>query len=142
MASAVESAIEQWRRAGIPLLPPDEEAAVIAALNQLGRKYSRDVVALYSATGGMKDWESDSHSWSLWPLARLLSENPHYDCPHILFADFLINSHLYCFRYENDGSASVCIEYSDGDEPRRVAGSVEEFFEIYLRSPLDLEMFE
>ena len=139
--SAIEIAIEQWRRAGITLLPPNEEA-VIAALNQIGRKYSRDVIALYSATGGMKDGESDSHLWSLWPLARILSENPRYERPYILFADFLIDSHLYCFRYENDEIASVYIEYGNGEEPKRVAGSVNEFFEIYLRSPIDLDMFE
>jgi hypothetical protein len=140
--SALEKAIEQWRREGIMLLPPNEEAAVIAALNQIGRKYSRDVITLYSATGGMKDGESDSHVWSLWPLSRTLSENLRYDHLHILFADFLIDSHLYCLRYESDETSSVCIEYGDGKEPARVAGSVDEFFEIYLRSPRDLDMFD
>ena len=138
----MERAIEQWRREGIDLLPPNEEAAVIAALNQIGRKYSRDVLTLYSAVGGMRDGESDSHAWSLWPLERVLSENPCYDRPYILFADFLIDSYLYCFRYENDESSSVCIEYGNGEEPTCVAGSVDEFFEIYLRSPTDLDMFE
>ena len=90
----------------------------------------------------MEDGESDNRAWSLWPLTRILSENLRYDRPYILFADFLINSHLYCFRCESDETSSVCIEYGDGEEPARVAGSVDEFFDIYLRSPRDLDMFD
>jgi hypothetical protein len=140
--SVLETVIENWRREGINLLPSNEEAAVIAMLNGTGRKYSRDVVALYCTTGGMADGESDSHVWSLWPLARIVLENSRYEHPYILFADFLIDSHLYCFRYENNETSSVCIEYGDGHEPKRVAGSVNEFFELYLRNPSSLEMFE
>jgi hypothetical protein len=139
---AMETTIEKWRRAGINLLPPNGEAAVIAALSKTGRKYSRDVVALYCATGGMTDGEMDSRVWSLWALDRVVSENSHYDRPYILFADFLIDSHLYCFKYENDERSSVCIDYFNGEEPERVTGSVDEFFELYLKSPRDLEMFE
>ena len=130
------------RNPDITLLLPNEEAAVAAALNGIERKYSRDIIALYAATGGMKDGDSDAHLWSLWPLARILSDYPHYDRPYILFADFLMDSHLYCFRYENDERSSVCIEYGNGEEPKCVVGSVAEFFEIYLRSPIDLDMFE
>jgi hypothetical protein len=142
IVSALETVIENWRREGINLLPPNEEAAVIATLNGIRRKYSRDVIALYCATGGMPDGESDSHVWSLWPLARIVSENSLYERPHILFADFLIDSHLYCFRYENDETSSVCIEYDHGHEPKQIAGSVNEFFELYLRNPRSLAMFE
>jgi hypothetical protein len=140
--SALEKVIETWQREGVNLLPPNEEAAIIAELNKIGRKYSRDALSLYCATGGMPDGESDSHMWSLWPLTRIVLENSRYDSPYILFADFLIDSHLYCFRYENDERSSVCIEYCNGDEPKQVAGSVNEFFELYLRSPGCLEMFE
>jgi hypothetical protein len=59
-----------------------------------------------------------------------------------LFADLDIEAYVYCFRYENDERSSVCIEYGNGEEPKLVAGSVDEFFEIYLRSPIDLDMFE
>jgi|SRR5918912_3428114 hypothetical protein len=140
--SVMEKVIETWQLEGLNLLPPNDEAAVIAELNKIGRKYSHDVVALYCTTGGMLDGESDSHIWSLWPLARILSENSRYNRSYILFADFLIDSHLYCFRYENDERSSVCIEYGNGDEPKQVAGSVNEFFELYLRNPGSLEMFE
>ena len=62
--------------------------------------------------------------------------------PYVLFADSLIDSHLYCFRYEDDESTSVCIEYANGEEPLRVAGSVNEFFQKYARSPGELDMSE
>ncbi len=139
---AIETIIENWRRVDVNLLPPNEEADVITVLSKIGRKYSRDVVALYCATGGMTDGETDSRFWSLWPLDRVVSENSSYDRPYILFADFLINSHCYCFKYENDERSLVCIEYFNGEEPEQIAGSVNEFFEIYLKSPRDLEIFE
>ncbi len=83
----------------------------------------------------------DSNLWSLWPLQRVVLENAEYDRPHILFADFLINSHCYCFKYENDEKSSVCVEYFNGEEPTRVADSVNDFFETYLRNAEKLEMF-
>jgi hypothetical protein len=90
----------------------------------------------------MKEGESDSHMWELWSIERLVSENSGYGRSHILFADFLINSHLYCFKYENEQKSSVCVDYFNGEEPEPVAGSVTEFFEVYVREPAKLRMFE
>jgi len=138
----METVIEKWRREGINLFPPNDEASVIAALNKTERKYSRDVVDLYCATGGMADGESDSRMWSIWSLDRIISENSHYDRPFILFADFLRDSYLYCFKYENDELSSVYVDYFNGKEPEQVAAGVNEFFELYLKSPRDLGIFE
>jgi len=55
----------------------------------------------------MKSGRSDSHMWSLWPIERLISENARYDRPHILFADFLIDSHFYCFSYVSEEQSAV-----------------------------------
>src|SRR5215207_2006381 len=99
----LEGVINRWRDEGVSLLPPVDEADVIAALGKTGRRYSRDVVALYRATGGMAEGESDSYVWSLWPLGKVVAENADYSRPHLLFADLLIHSHLYCFRYEDEG---------------------------------------
>lgn len=124
------------------MLPPFDESDIVAALNSTKRKHSQDVLALYQATGGMKSGEMDSNMWSLWPLQRVVSENAKYDRPHILFADFLINSHCYCFKYESNEKSSVCVEYFNGEEPTCVADSVNDFFEIYLRNAEKLEMFD
>jgi hypothetical protein len=138
---AMKDVLASWLKEGVSLLPPADEAGVISALTKTGRRYSRDVVALYCATGGMRDGESDSHVWSLWPLEKVVAENAGYDRPHLLFADFLIHSHLYCFRYEDEGRSAVCVDYFDGREPSALAGSVGEFFDLYLKDPGKLEMF-
>lgn len=140
--TVMDDVLRKWRRDGVSLLPPADEVSVIAALDKTGRRYSSDVVALYCATGGMPDGESDAHAWSLWPLEQVVSESSNYERPHLLFADFLIHSHLYCLRYESEGRSSVCVDYFDGKEPEVLAGSVSEFFELYLKNPGALGMFD
>ena len=139
--NSLDTTIREWQQSGLTLLPPNSEASVLAALNATGRKYSRDVVVLYCTTGGMADEQSDSKCWSLWSLDRVVSENIRYRRPYLLFADFLIGSHLYCFKYENPECSSVCIDYFNGQEPRVVSNSVSEFFDLYVRDGESLEMF-
>jgi hypothetical protein len=137
----IDDVLRRWRAGGVRLLPPIEETDVIAAFAKTGRKISSDVVGLYCATRGMEDGEMDE-LFSLWPLERVMSESSSYGRTHIPFADFLINSHFYCFRFENEKRSSVYIDYLNGEEPERVAGSIAEFFDLYLREPGKLEMFE
>ena len=141
--TVMDDLLRKWRGDGVSLLPSADEVSVVAALDKTGRRYSSDVVALYCATGGMPDGESDAHMWTLWPLEQVVSENANYlERPHLLFADFLIHSHLYCFRYESEERSSVCVDYFDGKEPEVLAGSVSEFFELYLKNPGALGMFD
>jgi hypothetical protein len=140
--SAIDTAMRNWERDGIKLHAPMEELVVRATLERTGRTYSSDVVALYCATGGMHDGESDSHMWTLWSMDRVIEENSRYDRPHLLFADFLIDSHFYCFRYESDETSAVCVDYLNGEEPELVARSVQEFFEAFVTNPEKLRMFE
>lgn len=138
----IERAIEKWRREEVELLSPVDESVVVAKLSSLGRPISRDVVSLYTATGGMEDGCLDSHTWTLWSLEKVVSETLRYSRPYILFADFLINSHFYCFMYENEETSLVGVDYLMGEEPEVLAGSVEEFFEILNEDAARLEMFE
>jgi hypothetical protein len=140
--SFIETAIKSWERDEIDLHPPIAEQVVRDALGKIGRPYSSDVVALYCATGGMGEGESDSHMWCLWSLERVLEENSRYKRPYILFADFLIDSHLYCFKYESMETSAVCVDYFNGDEPELVARSVNEFFEAFVTDAAKLRMFE
>ena len=140
--TVIDDVVRKWRKDGVSLLPPADVASVIAALDKTGRRYSRDIVALYCATGGMPDGESEDHVWSLWPLEQVVSESSSYGRPHLPFADFLIHSHLYCFRYEDEGRSSVYMDYSSDEDPERLAGSVSEFFELYLTNPGKLGMFD
>ena len=140
--TVMDDVLRKWRQDRVSLLPPADEASVIAALDKTGRRYSRDVVALYCATGGMPDGDSDAHAWSLWPLGQVVSESSRYGRPDLPFGDFLIHSHLYCFRFEDEGRSSVFMDYSSDEVPERLAGSVSEFFELYLTNPGKLGMFD
>lgn len=140
--SAIENAIENWRREVVNLLSPDEAVAVIAALNKIGRKYSRDVVDLYCATGGMKNGEMDSLLFSLWTLEQVVSESQNYERPFIPFADWLINSRFYCFKYENEETSAVYVDFLNGDEPQCLAATLSEFFELFLTAPEKIELYD
>ena len=138
----VERTIEKWKREEIALHSPMKESVVMAKLGALGRAYSRDVLALYAATGGMEDGYSDSHMLSLWSLERVILETSRHNKPYILFADFLINSHFYCFKYENEERSSVGVDYLNGEEPEWLAESVDGFFEILNSDAARLRVFE
>lgn len=126
--TAVERAIQLWKREDLRLLPPIEESFIKARLGDLGRACSSDVLALYRLTGGMEEGDSDSQMFSLWSFQKAIAQTAGYTQPYILFADFLIDSQLYCFRYENQERSSVVVDYVNGKEPELVAESVEEFF--------------
>jgi hypothetical protein len=140
--TALETAIERWKAEGVCLDRPSEPSLVAAKLSALGRRYSRDVISLYAATGGMSNGESDSHLFSLWGIEKIVSETAQSGRPHILFADFSINAHLYCLKYKNEEESSVVIDYFNGEEPESVAGSIQEFFEIFNSDAAKLRIFE
>jgi hypothetical protein len=141
LAATLDEVLKKWRAEGIDLRPPADAAHVIATLDSTGRKYSRDVVSFYCATGGMKDSACDPYCLSFWTLDEVVLENSTYARPHLLFADFLIHSYCYCFRYEDDERSSVCVEYFNHSEPEFVAGSIHEFFDLYLKNPQKLGMW-
>jgi hypothetical protein len=123
--------IEQWRREGVELLPAGEEAEVIQKLGSLDQMLSRDVVDLYCTTGGMADGGMDEKCWSLWPLERVVEENSLRPLSTLVFADSLINSHFYRLKWESVEASAVYLDYTVG-EPERAAGSLDEFFHLYL----------
>jgi len=130
-----------WQDQGISLLPAADEATVVTELRKTGRMISRDVIDLYCSTGGMADGDS-YQLWSLWPLKQILAENSTYKRPYIQFADFLINSHCYCLKYESETASAVLVDFFDGEEPKRVADSLVEFFELYLTDANRLEIWD
>jgi hypothetical protein len=123
--------VEQLRREGVELLPACEETEVIQKLGSLGHLLSRDVVDLYCTTGGMADGGMDDKCWSLWTLDRVVEVNSLRPLATVTFADFLINSHFYHLKWESVETSAVYLDYTVG-EPERVAGSLDEFFYLYL----------
>ncbi len=51
------------------------------------------------------------------------------------FADWSLNAHFHCFRYENANFSSVYVDAPGNSKSVRVADSVPNFFELYLTNP-------
>jgi hypothetical protein len=133
---SIRQMIQKWRRDGVALLPPHDEDELIRELSRLGRPFSRDVVGLYCATGGM-DNDMDGECLTLWTLEQVVTENLKSPRPQLLFMDFLINSHCYGLQYEDANTSSVYIDYFVG-ETQRVANSLDEFFQISMTDCMKL----
>ncbi len=120
------------------MLPAEDDAHICSELDRLQRPYSQDVVNVYRVTGGMEDFcDDDQAMFSLWSLSRLVRETLESDCPGIPFADFLICSHLYAYKYEDDFRSSVYVYHGPGIL-EEVAPSIADFFEKYLTKSDDL----
>ena len=135
-------AVDRWRSEGIELLPPGRDSEVIVKLAATGHLISRDVIELYCTTGGMAEGEMNSTLLTLWSLDRVVAENAKHESPVMLFADFLIDSHCFGLKYENENESSVHVEYSDGQPPRKVADSLDEFFRLQLDDPAKVELMK
>jgi hypothetical protein len=139
--TSIDKVLAKWRADGLELLPPNDLARVTTVFDSLGHGLSRDVADLYHATGGMTDGQMDALCFNFWSLERMVVENRKHPNAGILFADFLIDSHGYLFRYDGAEASSVHIEYWDGKGPHRLASSVSEFFDLYLDNPDTIGLF-
>jgi hypothetical protein len=131
---------ELWKQDGLDLAKPLTKNEVIDNFAKLEILISRDIIDVYSNLGGMSDCDSDSVCFSFWTVEKIIEENES-NSEFTFFADFLIESHLYGFKFENENVSSIHIYYGE-NEIEKVAGSFEEFFEIYLTSSKDLYLFE
>jgi hypothetical protein len=135
--TSIERAVERWRQQNIPLLPPSHPAAVEEAFARIGRPCSADVVALYCTTGGMQD-AMDLTGLYLWPLGRILSARHGGAGDDISFGDCLIDCFRFDFHFEDVNRSSVF----GGYERRKLADSVEEFFDTQFRDPRKLDLMD
>ena len=132
LVTLFESIADEWRKRGVPLMPPAAEAEIVALFAELGCPLSADIRDLYATVGGFVDYESDGQ-WSFWSLGRMRKEAGGRHRPFVMFADWLILSHVYCFRFETPDVSSVYISHDGSSlEARPVASSVAEFFEKLL----------
>ncbi len=137
MNGQFERAVERWRRAGVPLLPPASADGIEAVWRQLGQRLSSDVVALYAAVGGFERHFEDDRLWSLWSVERVAEENSAHPSAGVRFSDFLCASHAYAVRYEEPGRSSVWLDDFEGGG-WQVAGGVGEFLARYLDDPVSV----
>src|SRR5947208_947099 len=107
LPEAIARAVQVWSGEGIGLLPPASAAAVRTAVGDLGQRPRADVETLYTTVGGFAvDGSWDKHLWALWSLERVRQRNLP-GTAGVVFSDFLISSHEYQFRYEDEGRSSV-----------------------------------
>src|SRR5688572_1942464 len=127
------SLVDRWRRQGIELLPPPTPAEIQAAFASVGAVATPDVVALYTAVGGIPG--TDESFWCLWSLEEIRKENKVFSPFGVLFSDYMISCWCYRVRANQGATSSILVDYFDGKAPSVVAESVEEFVEIYLKDP-------
>jgi hypothetical protein len=133
--------VEQiWKNEDLKLSKPLSENEVVECFANLGILLSREVIDVYSNIGGMIEESMDSICFSFWTIERILTENkPNSELT--FFADFLINSHLYGFKFENQNTSSIHIYHGENDT-KKIASSFDEFFENYLTKPENYSLFE
>ena len=124
--------VEQWKKEGLEISPPSSEQQIIDCFQKIKKPISEDVLEFYIFTGGTSEGRMDLELFSFWTLEEIIKENLRLKSEMALFADFLIFSHCYGFKYENPTTSSVYIDYLDHYPLTKVADSVEEFFDIYL----------
>jgi hypothetical protein len=135
LAESIKLAIQGWQGAEINLglYPPATQEQLHTCLEKIGQRASADVVQVYTSTGGFGGM--DGHGFTLWPMERILQENAGSDNLRWAFADGLIESFRFRLQYENELVSSVWIDHGR-DLTFAVAGSLEEFFHLYVNDPV------
>lgn len=140
LSKSLEKVSEIWKKECLNLVKPSPEKEIVEKFAKLKIPIARDVIEVYSTVGGMVDNELDSTLFSFWNIDKILEENES-DSELVSFADFLIYSHLYYFKFKNEAVSSIHI-YWDENDIEKIADSFEEFFENYLETPENHYLFE
>lgn len=132
--------VKRWSEQNLNLAAPNSEQQVIDCFLAIKSSVSRDIIELYTNVGGMIDGDMGESLLSIWTLERIEQENLTVS-GLTFFADFVIESHRYAFKYENVSTSSVYSNYETA-EFTKVADSIEQFFDLYLTNPNELGLFE
>jgi hypothetical protein len=126
--------VEQlWKKQGLNSAKPLSEIDLIKSFSILASALSKDVIDVYSNLGGMADDDIDAICFTFWTVEKILAENKP-NSQLTFFADFLIYSHLYGFKFENENISSIHIYWGE-NQIEKIADSFSEFFENYLTKP-------
>ena len=126
-------AIKRWQKENLRLSPPNYEQQIIDCFLAVESLISKDILEFYSNFGGMINGDMDESLLSVWTLEMIVKENS-ASSELTCFADFLIDSHRYAFKYENVNISSVYSDYESEDFVK-IADSIEQFFDLYLTNP-------
>jgi hypothetical protein len=126
--------VEQiWKNEGLKIAEPLSENNVVESFANLSILLSQEIIDVYSNLGGMIDEDMDSVCFSFWTVERILTENkPNSELT--FFADFLINSHWFGFKFENESVSSIHIYWQE-NQIEKIADSFDEFLATYTTNP-------
>lgn len=131
----------KWEKEGLFVAPSHSEEQIRRVLAELVKTVSADVIEVYRTLDGMADGKMDENLLCFWNLEQLVVENSAKRHEELtFFGDFLIYSHLYGFRYENEYASSVYSDF-ESENYAKVADSIEEFLNIYLTEPAKIGLY-
>ncbi len=133
LSENVKEVEQLWKNQELTLAKPFSENDLLESFANLEIVLSKDVIDVYTNLGGMADDNMDAICFTFWTVEKVLSENKP-NSKLIFFADFLIYSHLYGFRFENENISSIHIYWGE-NQIEKIADSFDEFFENYLTKP-------
>jgi len=125
--------LESWNSDRVSLVPPLEYSATVERFRAAGLIPAEDLATFYSIVGGMTDYETDTDLWSCWSIDKIISEVVEYPREGIPFGDWSIHSHIHVARAESGDRTSVWVDCYSGTEPEKVADSLEDFLDRYLK---------
>jgi hypothetical protein len=125
--------LDSWNDSNVSLVQPLSYDATVTRFSAARLSPAEDFTKFYSIAGGMTDYETDLDLWSCWSVDRIISEIAKYPRPGIPFGDWLIHSHIHVARAESTMLSSIWVDHFSGGEPEKVADSLEDFLDRYLK---------
>ena len=125
---------QRWLSDRIILAVPPSDEELKERFRNLGVEPTDEIRTVFSTLTGFVDDDMDSECFTFWTLDRIAREHSQFrsaENSFIHFADFLIDSHSYCFKAGSDSAASVYC-HTDKDYIVKISDSFETFFEYYL----------
>ena len=132
---------EKWKEENLQIVLPYAKEQIKSAFDKIGKLVSKDIIQIYTTFGGIANEGIDSNLLSFWSLEQMIAENLKFKTDFALFGDFLIFSHLYGYKYENEDVSSVYCDFGTG-KYLRTSDSVEEFFDLYLTNPTEVGLYK
>lgn len=137
----LQKIIKKWKGDNLEIVSPYSEEQIKNSFDKIGKLVSKDILQIYTTFGGIADERMDDNLLSFWSLDQLVTENLKFKTDFTLFGDFLIFSHLYGYKYENENISSVFSDFETG-EYLKISESVEEFFNLYLINPTEIGLYK
>src|SRR5262245_6348876 len=100
--SEIAQILDHWRSTGVPLNAGASPEQIAGVERECGLTIPEPLRLLYQEANGMREGESDSQFFYLWPVEQAASESRAWGIPAdastLPFGDFLAASHAYCVR--------------------------------------------